>query len=63
MRRGDVRVRTYGCLAIMTGFFELDLTVRNNDVSEQVRFHSVWAKRGQDVQFVSWQSARVRPKQ
>jgi len=60
MRRSDVRVRTYDCLAIITGFFELDLTVRGG---EQSRFHSVWAKRGQGVQFVSWQSTRVPPKQ
>ena len=63
MRRSDVRVRTYGCLALITGFFELDLTVRGGDLSEQSRFHSVWAKRGQGMQFVSWQSTRVPPKQ
>jgi ketosteroid isomerase-like protein len=53
MRRSDVRVRTYGCLATITGFFELDLTVRGEALSEQVRFHSLWAKRGSGVQFVS----------
>jgi hypothetical protein len=63
MRRNDVRVRTYGCLAMITGFFELDLTLRSGDLSEQSRFHSVWAKRGQGVQFVSWQSTRIPPKQ
>jgi len=63
MRRSDVKVRTYGCLATITGYFELDLTARGEDLSEQVRFHSLWAKRGQDVQFVSWQSTRVPPKQ
>ena len=63
MRRGDVKVRTYGCLATITGYFELDLTVRGAELSEQVRFHSLWAKRGQSVQFVSWQSTRVPPKQ
>jgi hypothetical protein len=63
MRRSDVRVRTYGCLAMITGFFELDLTVRGGDLSEQARFHSVWAKRGQGVQFVSWQSTRAPSKQ
>src|SRR5262249_6548702 len=63
MRRSDVRVRTYGCLAMITGFFELDLTVRGGDLSEQSRFHSVWAKRGQGMQFVSWQSTRIPPKQ
>ena len=63
MRRNDVRERTYGCLAMITGYFELDLTVRGQDLSEQVRFHSVWAKRGQGAQFVSWQSTRVPTKQ
>ncbi len=63
MRRSDVRVRTYGCLATITGYFELEATVRGADLSEQVRFHSLWAKRGEGVQFVSWQSTRVPPKQ
>ena len=63
MKRSDAKVRTYGCLATITGFFELELTVRGQSVSEQVRFHSLWAKRGQGVQFVSWQSTRVPPKQ
>src|SRR5438445_11612045 len=62
MKRSDVKVRT-GCLAIITGYFELDLTVRGEGLSEQVRFHSAWAKRSQGVQFVSWQSTRVPPKQ
>lgn len=43
MRRSDVRVRTS---RHYHGFFELDLTVRSGDISEQARFHSVWAKRG-----------------
>src|SRR5436309_5696461 len=38
MRRSDVKVRTYGCLATITGYFELDLTVRGEALSEQVRF-------------------------
>ena len=63
MRRSEVRVRTYGCLATITGFFELDLTLRGQALSEQVRFHSLWAKRGQGMQFISWQSTRVPPKQ
>ncbi len=63
MRRSDVKVRTYGCLAAITGFFELEATVRDAALSEQVRFHSLWAKRAQGLQFVSWQSTRVPPKQ
>jgi len=63
MKRSDTKVRTYGCLAAITGFFELELTVRGQSLSEQVSFHSLWAKRGQGAQFVSWQSTRVPPKQ
>ncbi len=63
MKRSDAKVRTYGCLATITGFFELEATVRGQSLSEQVRFHSLWAKRGEGVQFVSWQSTRVPPKQ
>ena len=62
MRRSDVNVRTYGCLAVITGFFELELTVNGQPLAEQIRFHSLWAKRGQGTQFVSWQSTRVPPK-
>jgi len=62
MRRSDVKVRTYGCLAIITGNAEFDVTARGKDVSVQLRFHSVWAKRDQGVQFVSWQSTPVPPK-
>ena len=63
MRRSEIAVRTYGCLAVITGLFNLELTLKSGDLSEQSRFHSVWAKRGQGVQFVSWQSTRVPPKQ
>jgi ketosteroid isomerase-like protein len=62
MRRSDVNVRTYGCLAVITGFFELDLTVSGQPLAEQSRFHSLWAKRSQGMQFVSWESTRVPPK-
>lgn len=59
MRRSDVKVRTYGCLAIITGKAEFDVTTKGEDLSIQLRFHSVWAKRTQGVQFVSWQSTRL----
>jgi len=61
MRRSDVKVRTYGCLAIITGKAEFDVTTKGEDLSIQLRFHSVWAKRTQGVQFVSWQSTRLPP--
>ncbi len=63
MKRSDVRVRTYGCLAIITGDADFDVTVKGQDLSVQLRFHSVWAKRGGSVQFVSWQATRAPARQ
>lgn len=62
MRRSDVKVRTYGCLAIITGNAEFDVTAKDKEITVQLRFHSVWAKRGEGEQFVSWQSTPVPPK-
>ncbi len=62
MRRSDVKVRTYGCLAIITGIVDLEATSRGENLSLQLRFHSVWANRSQGVQFISWQATRVPPK-
>jgi hypothetical protein len=63
MKRSDVTVRTYGCLAIITGLGNFDVTVDGKDISVEIRFHSVWAKRAAGVQFVSWEATRVPPKQ
>ena len=62
MRRTDVKVRTYGCLAIITGTTNFEVNVSGEDRSLQLRFHTVWVKRGQSVQFVSWQATLVPPK-
>ena len=61
MKRSDVRVRTYGCLAIISGAADFDVTVKGQDLSVQLRFHSVWAKRGGSVQFVSWDDGSGNP--
>jgi ketosteroid isomerase-like protein len=63
MRRSDVKVRTYGCVAIITGNADFDVTVKGQDMSVQLRFHSIWAKRPAGAQFISWQATRVPPKQ
>jgi len=63
MRRSDVTVRTYGCLAMITGLANFDVTNKGQDISVELRFHSVWAKRAGGVQFVSWEATRVPPKQ
>ena len=63
MKRSDVAVRTYGCLAIITGQGNFDVTLKGQDTSVEIRFHSIWAKRAGTVQFVSWEATRVPPKQ
>jgi ketosteroid isomerase-like protein len=63
MRRSDVKVRTYGCLAIVSGNANFDVTVKGQDLSVELRFHSIWAKRAGGPQFVSWQATRVPAKQ
>jgi len=63
MKRSDVTVRTYGCLAIITGQGNFDVTLKGQDTSVEIRFHSIWAKRAGTVQFVSWEATRVPPKQ
>ncbi len=63
MKRTDVKVRTYGCIAIITGTGNFDVTVKGQDISVELRFNSVWAKRDGGIQFVSWESTRIVPKQ
>jgi ketosteroid isomerase-like protein len=62
MKRSDTRVRTYGCLAVITGTANFDVTVSGKDLTVELRFTSLWAKRSRGIQFVSWQATSV-PKQ
>jgi hypothetical protein len=62
IRRSDASVRIYGCLAIITGKADLDVTQNGQDSNPHLLFTSVWAKRGPNVQFVSWESTAI-PKQ
>jgi len=59
MRRGDVKVRCYGCLAIITGQGRFDVTVKGENRTLNLLFHAVWAKRAAGLQFVSWQATRL----
>ena len=59
MRRSAVTVRTYGCIAILSGQANFDVTVKGKDMSVDLRFHTIWVKRGGGLQFVSWQATRV----
>lgn len=61
MRRREVTVRTYGCVALITGTADFEITSRGQDLALQLRFLSAWVKRPTGVQFVSWNSARVTP--
>ena len=59
MRRSDVQVRTFGCIAILTGNGNFDVTVNDKDVNVLLRFHSIWQKKDGTMQYVSWQSTRI----
>jgi hypothetical protein len=58
MKRGEVAVRTYGCIAIISGRTSFQVTARGQDLALELLFHAVWAKRAKGVQFVSWQATR-----
>ena len=62
MERGDVKTRTYGCVAIISGHATFEVTVRGEDQTVELMFHSIWAKRVTAVQFISWQATRLPPR-
>jgi hypothetical protein len=53
---GDVKTRTYGCVAIITGTAVYEVTAGGQDRTVPLRFTAVWAKRPSGLEFVSWQS-------
>jgi ketosteroid isomerase-like protein len=59
MTRGDVKVRAYGNVAIITGQGSFEVTARGQDMQLNLLFHAIWAKRNGQVQFVSWQATRL----
>ena len=59
MTRGDLKVRTYGCIAIVTGRGSFEVTARGQELKLELLFHAVWAKRATGIQFVSWQATRL----
>ena len=63
MRRSDVTVRTYGCIAIISGLGNFDVTVKGQELAVEIRFHSIWAKRDDGLQFISWEATRTPVKQ
>ena len=58
----DVKTRTYGCLAIITGTAVYEVTAGGQDRTVPLRFTTIWAKRPSGIEFVSWQSTGIPPK-
>ena len=59
MTQTNVEVRTFGCIAILTGNGKYDVRVNGKDLTVPLRFHSVWKKTDGAMQYVSWQSTRI----
>jgi hypothetical protein len=59
MRRSDVTVRAYGCVAIINGMGNYDVRVKENDMNVVLRFTSIWQKKDNALEFISWQSTRI----
>ena len=51
---GDLKTRTYGCIAIITGTAVYEVTAGGQDRSVPLRFTAIWAKRASGPEFVSW---------
>ena len=60
MQRSEVKVRVYGAVAILTGRGKFDVTVKGEDRTVNILFHSIWVKRGGTVQFISWHAAAAK---
>lgn len=56
VRRSDVKVRIYGCVAIITGAGNFDVTVNGKESAFSLLFRSTWAKADSGAQFVSRES-------
>jgi ketosteroid isomerase-like protein len=59
----DLQTRTYGCLALITGTAVYEVTAGGQDRTVPLRFTAIWAKRPSGIEFVSWQSTGIPPKQ
>ena len=55
----DVKTRTYGCIAIITGTAVYEVTSAGQDRTVPLRFTAIWAKRASGAEFVSWQSTGI----
>jgi hypothetical protein len=55
----DLKTRTYGCIAIITGTAVYEVTAGGQDRTVPLPFTAIWAKRASGVEFVSWQSTGI----
>jgi hypothetical protein len=55
----DVKTRTYGCIAIITGTAVYEVTAGGEDRTVPLRFTAIRAKRPSGVELVSWQSTGI----
>ena len=55
----DLKTRTYGCIAIITGTAVYEVTAGGQDRTVPLRFTAIWAKRSSGAEFVSWQSTGI----
>jgi len=55
----DLKTRTYGCIAIITGTAVYEVTAGGQDRTVPLRFTAIWAKRASGAEFVSWQSTGI----
>lgn len=60
---GEVKVRTYGSIAIVSGSINVEVNAGGEEMSLKMMFHAVWEKRTAGVQFVSWQATQTPRKQ
>jgi hypothetical protein len=59
MKRSDTTPRIYGCIGILTGRADFEVSNKGLDSAVALRFHAIWAKRAAGLQFISWQSTRL----
>jgi hypothetical protein len=60
--RSDLKVAPYGCIAIVTGRGDFDVTIDSAPMAVQIRFTNVWEKRDVGWQMIAWEATRIPPK-
>ena len=59
MEHEDVRARTYGNVAVLTGRSKVRVLLAGQERNFQIRFINAYAKRSEGWQMVAWQSTRI----